>query len=232
MHKSIHTGDSAFNSGALGTPDNVIPFVNPARSNLCYINATFNALIKCSSFRNVLQSSTDSELVNKLKQLTANNFFPKSNTDFREWLITKGYSDFDNNTQNDPDELLRAIFDLSDHLMDLFKSYMLASFTCEACHHISNDAVDSPPLHGFQEAIPDNDSSVDVIFTNNRKSIVEKLCNTCDRNNDHVKRELFSSLPKILMIQALRFRTTGFGVNFQQNKLNSNIQPSNTKQYR
>ena len=178
---------------------NGIKFTNNAGDNLCYINATINGLLNCRTAMHLINSDAEGDVINTIKYCV--NI--RNNIHCRNMVISRGNIQFENNVQSDPDEFIRCLFDLSQPLKNLFQFNVNTSFVCSICSDITyQDAVN---CLGLQECM--NGISISSIIQNNRVSDVDSHCNRCDVNTKKCKRELFSSLPKILMVQLKRFET-------------------------
>ncbi|CAL4144062.1 unnamed protein product [Meganyctiphanes norvegica] len=109
--------------------------------------------------------------------------------------------------------------------MDLFNIKSSYTYTCQVCSEVTirNTATCS----GLQESI--NGSSIETIIINNRVRTIERKCNSCQQDTNQIKREEFSSLPDILMVQAKRFSSyrTGTNQSFVKQKNWSEINPNN-----
>ena len=178
-----------------------IQLVNPPGENLCYINATVNAFLQCTSVFNLVQSASDCELLTRLRYFVIGREVPKSTESLRAWMISKNWLQFANKQQSDPDEFIRCLFDISESLMDLFNIKSSYTYTCQVCSEVTLRNTDT--CSGLQESI--NGSSIESIIQNNRVSTIERKCNSCQQDTNQIKQETFTSLPDILMAQAKMF---------------------------
>ncbi|CAL4081247.1 unnamed protein product, partial [Meganyctiphanes norvegica] len=114
-----------------------IELLNPPGENLCYINATVNAFLQCTSVFNLVQSDSDCELLTRLRYFVIGREVPKSTESLRAWMISKNWLQFANKQQNDPDEFIRCLFDISESLMDLFNIKSSYTYTCQVCSEVT-----------------------------------------------------------------------------------------------
>ncbi|CAL4144063.1 unnamed protein product [Meganyctiphanes norvegica] len=199
--QSISRNTDLFSNFKTHTGENLYQCNEILFSNFCYINATVNAFLQCTSVRNLLQSASECKLLVRLRYLVNGSEVPKNTESLREWLITKNWLQFAIKQHNNPEEFIRCFFDLSETLMDLFNIKSSYTYTCQVCSEVTfrNTATCS----GLQESIIGN--SIETIIQNNRVGTIERKCNSCQQDTNQIKQETFTSLPDILMVQAKRF---------------------------
>ena len=152
-----------------------IKLVNPPGENLCYINATVNAFLKCKSIMNLVQSNLNCDIINILR-LVNNNEVSDGPECLRNLLITKKHEQFQNKHQMDPDEFMRYLLPLSPSLTDICNITIAFTDTCNACLEETQVTADCV---GLQASI--NDNSIGSIIKKDMVSSVEANCTKCKK---------------------------------------------------
>ena len=135
-----------------------IKLVNPPGENLCYINATVNAFLKCKSIMNLVQSNLNCYVINILRCIH-NNELSNGPEYLRNLLIANGHDQFNNKDQMDPDEFMRFLLELSQSLTDICNITITYTDTCIACSEVSQVSNDCVGVHASI-----NDDSIESII--------------------------------------------------------------------
>ena len=184
-------------------------------SNLCYINATVNAIFNCKSVINLLNSDVDCEVINMLRNLFNNRESYGNTESLRQFIITHGHSIFEGNSQNDPDEFLRILLSYTEPLSNIFEIKLQQTFTCSA----QVEGTDNSPAHTCSEVTTKYDKNIGLQLPISGSTIIEMInqnmhtnvkvdCTKCkNKNVDKSQTDTFTSLPDIIFIQLERFKT-------------------------
>ena len=171
-----------------------IKFVNTsievAILNLCYINAIVNGLLNFKCMIHLIKITENCDVIDKFKHWIINKDDTNCTESLRDLVIRKGYVQFSNKVQSDPDEFMCSLLQISNPLKTLFTFDVLKQVKCDKCNDIS---CHIEPFSSLNVVI--NDKSISKILEKNRVSNVTSLCNVCKVDCKKTVTEIFCSFP-------------------------------------
>ena len=178
---------------------------NEPGENLCYINATVNAMLNCQSVMNLVTSDLHFQVIDKLRFLVKSKQTYGCTESIREFLITNNLNQFKHKSQMDPDEFLRFLIPLSDPLANICTIYGQQTMTCDVCSIVSKTSTTHIGLH---LTLSNRDNTIKNIIENNMDSSFAATCSNCNKHTNICK-ESFIYLPDIFFCNCTKIYKTG-----------------------
>lgn len=197
--------------------------------NTCYLNAALRALISVPMFTRKLKNSDrarDGRAARALRQLLDSMSILDGNGDssstyrslkeIRE-TVASTYPQFGNGMQNDAHEFLLALFDVLEQDSESIKEIVTKNFDfvivhnwiCEECNVQTSTresyrvlSLEFPDEENVLESSILLDTLIARVFQDDH---VERLCERCRRNTQHILRNRLGSVPNILIVHISRF---------------------------
>ena len=189
-------------SNALKVPNKVIRFQglsleNPVGKNLCFSNATVNALKASPVIQEHVQHSTAQCTICQTLSLAT-----LTSTKDLKLHMSLFHEEYGTDRQQCPHEYITQIIDRCETLDNLTRFNISEIHQCQTCHLISQGPTD--PYHHLSETL--SGCSVAQCFLKNREDIIHKMCKVCCQTEvSHTRTRTIINHPSVLIIQLKRF---------------------------